>query len=344
MQYSELGQTGITISKICLGTMTFGEQNTEQEAQEQLDYAVSQGVNFIDTAEMYPVPPRETTQGRTEQFVGSWLKKNGQRDQIILATKVSGPGMLPYLRNGPQLTAEHINSAINTSLERLQTDYIDLYQVHWPARDTNLFGKLGYKHSSTDSHVSIEDTYACLINLVEQGKIRHIGISNETPWGTMQYQLCAHSKKWPCIVSVQNPYNLLNRTYEIGLAEISHREHIGLLAYSPLGFGVLTGKYLNGKFPENSRLSLFERFNRYSNEQGVEATQAYIDLSNKFGYSPTQMALAFVTSRSFVTANIIGATNIEQLRENIESINIELSNEVLEEVESIHQKLPNPCP
>ena len=344
MQYSNLGNTGIKVSKICLGTMTFGEQNTEQEAHEQLNYAVSQGINFIDTAEMYPVPSRENTQGRTEQYIGSWLKNYHQRDQIILATKVSGPGMMPYLRDGPQLIPDQINAAIHASLERLQTDYIDLYQVHWPARDTNFFGKLGYQHRETDTSTSIEDTYACLVNLVEQGKVRHLGISNETPWGVMQYQYYSKINNWPHIVSVQNPYSLLNRTYEIGLAEISHRENIGLLAYSPLGFGVLTGKYLNGEFPANARLTLFRQFDRYSNKQGVNATQAYIELAQKFGYSPAQMALAFVTSRSFATANIISATNMEQLRENIESINIELSNEVLEEIELLHQKQPNSCP
>ena len=344
MQYCELGKSGIKVSKICLGTMTFGEQNSEQEAHVQLDYAVSQGINFIDTAEMYPVPPRENTQGRTEQYIGSWLKKYGQRDQIILATKVSGPGMMPYLRGGPQLTPEHINAAINSSLERLQTDYIDLYQVHWPARNTNFFGKLGYQHNNTDTSISIEDSFECLVKLIDQGKVRHLGISNETPWGTMQYQHFAKINNWPHIVSVQNPYSLLNRTYEIGMAEISHREKIGLLAYSPLGFGVLTGKYLNGNFPNNARLTLFERFNRYSNKQGVNATQAYVDLSKKYGYSPTQMALAFVTSRPFVTANIIGATSLNQLRENIDSINLELSNKVLEEIELLHQKQPNPCP
>lgn len=344
MQYCELGKSGIKVSKICLGTMTFGEQNIEQEAHEQLDYAITQGINFIDTAEMYPVPPRENTQGQTEQYIGSWLKKYGQRDQIVLATKVSGPGMMPYLRSGPQLTPEHINAAIDTSLERLQTDYIDLYQVHWPARDTNFFGKLGYQHSNKDTSISIEDSYECLVKLIDQGKVRHLGISNETPWGTMQYQHFVKTNNWPHIVSVQNPYSLLNRTYEIGMAEISHRENIGLLAYSPLGFGVLTGKYLNGNFPKNARLTLFERFNRYSNEQGVNAIQAYVDLSHKYGYSPTQMALAFVTSRPFVTANIIGATSLDQLRENIDSINLELSSEVLEEIELLHQKQPNPCP
>ena len=344
MQFSELGNTGLKVSKICLGTMTFGEQNTESEAHSQLDYALAQGINFIDTAEMYPVPPQESTQGCTEEYIGSWFKKSGLRDQVILATKVSGPGMMPYLRDGPQLTPEHINAALHASLKRLQTDYIDLYQVHWPARNTNYFGKLGYQHNDADTSTAIEDTYTCLVNAVEQGKVRHLGISNETPWGVMQYQFLASSNSWPSIISVQNPYSLLNRTYEVGLAEISHREKIGLLAYSPLGFGVLTGKYLQGNAPANARLSLFRRFDRYNNDQGVNATKAYVDLAHQYDYSPAQMALAFVNSRSFVTANIIGATNLEQLSENIDSINLELSEDVLEKIELLHQKQPNPCP
>ncbi len=344
MQFSELGDTGVKVSKICLGTMTFGEQNTEQEAHAQLEYAVSRGVNFIDTAEMYPVPPKENTQGLTEQYIGSWLTKSGLRKQVILATKVAGPGMMPYLRNGPQLTPEHINAALEASLRRLQTDYIDLYQVHWPARNTNYFGKLGYQHDEDDSSTSIEDTYACLVDAVDQGKVRYLGISNETPWGVMRYQFCASKNSWPRIVSIQNPYSLLNRTYEVGLAEVSHCENIGLLAYSPLGFGVLSGKYLDGNAPATARLTLFERFDRYTNEQGITATKSYVELAQRYGYSATQMALAFVNTRPFVTSNIIGATNLEQLKENIDSINLEISQEVYAEIEKLHQLQPNPCP
>ncbi len=343
MQFSELGNTGLKVSKICLGTMTYGEQNTLDEAHAQLDYAVAHGVNFIDTAEMYPVPPKEETQGKTEQYVGSWLKKSGKRSQVILATKVAGPGMMPYLRDGPQLTPAHINAALDASLKRLQTDYIDLYQVHWPARNTNFFGKLGYQQQE-DTSTSIEDTYACLVDAVRQGKVRHLGVSNETPWGVMQYRHLARINAWPTIVSVQNPYSLLNRTYEIGLAEISHREKMGLLAYSPLGFGVLTGKYLDDNAPSDARLSLFQRFDRYSNAQGIKATRAYVELARQHGYSPAQMALAFVNSRPFVTANIIGATHLQQLIENIDSINVALPTEMIEKIEAIHQQQPNPCP
>ena len=344
MQYSTLGYTGIQVSKICLGTMTFGEQNTEQEAHQQLDYAVSQGVNFIDTAEMYPVPPIEKTQGLTEKYIGTWLHKNGKRKELVIASKVSGPGMMPYLRNGPQLTAQQINSALHDSLKRLQTDYLDLYQVHWPARNTNYFGELGYTHQENESAAVIEDVYACLVRAIEQGKVRFIGISNETPWGVMQYQISALKNSWPNIVSVQNPYNLLNRTFEIGLAEISHRENIGLLAYSPLGFGVLTGKYLNGMKPKNARLILFDRFTRYTNQIAEQAIQAYVDLAKRYHCSAAQMALAFLNTRPFLTASIIGATNLDQLKENIESINLQLSEELLNDIEVIHQKFPNPCP
>jgi aryl-alcohol dehydrogenase-like predicted oxidoreductase len=347
MKFNKLGNTDLQVSKICLGTMTYGEQNSEAEAHEQMDYAVSQGVNFFDTAEMYPVPPMEHTQGKTEIFIGTWLKKTSKRKEIILATKVAGPGMMPYLRGGVQLIPEQINAAIDASLKRLQTDYIDLYQIHWPARNTNYFGPLGCEHNDEVTKITItsemEDGYACLIKAVEQGKVRHLGISNETPWGAMQYQLLAQKNGWPAMVSIQNPYSLLNRSYEIGLAEISHREQMGLLAYSPLGFGVLSGKYKNSS-PANARLTLYERFTRYSNQEGISATTAYVNLASECGYSAAQMALAFVNTRPFVTASIIGATSTQQLKENIDSINIKLSDEVVEKIEHIHQEYPNPCP
>jgi len=344
MQFSQLGKTDLQVSKICLGTMTFGKQNTEAEAHEQINYAISQGINFIDTAEMYPVPPEEETQGKTEEYIGTWLKKYALRDQVIIASKVAGPGMMPYLRNGPKLVPKQIHQALDASLKRLQTDYIDLYQIHWPARNTNYFGKLGYQHDDNESSDYMEEAYACLVKAVKSGKVRHLGISNETAWGAMQYQYLAHKNSWPSMVSVQNPYSLLNRSYEIGLAEISHRESMGLLAYSPLGFGVLSGKYLGGKKPKDARITLFERFTRYTNPEATIATQAYFDLAEELHISLAQMSLAYVNSRPFVTANIIGATTMQQLEENIASIKVELNKEATEKIAAIHQQQPNPCP
>eukprot|EP00163_Fabomonas_tropica_P028789 TRINITY_DN5947_c0_g2_i1.p2 TRINITY_DN5947_c0_g2~~TRINITY_DN5947_c0_g2_i1.p2 ORF type:complete len:346 (-),score=26.05 TRINITY_DN5947_c0_g2_i1:123-1160(-) len=345
MQTRKLGNTDIDVSLICLGTMTWGEQNTEQDAFEQLDYATSEGVNFIDAAEMYPVPPRAETQGQTETCLGNWLARRGRRDDLVIASKVAGPGNgLTYLRNGPRLTREHIREACDTSLKRLQTDYIDLYQVHWPDRNTNFFGKLGYSHKADEAFTPIEETLGALNELVKEGKIRHVGLSNETPWGTMEYLRLAKENGWPRVVSIQNPYSLLNRTFEVGLAEFAHREHTGLLAYSPLAFGMLSGKYLGGKWPEKGRLTLYERFSRYSGERGMDATRAYVELAHKHDLSPVQMALAYVNSRSFVTSNIIGATTMDQLRENLGSATLELSAEVLESIETIHQEFTYPCP
>ncbi len=343
MQYKTLGHTDIKISLICLGTMTFGEQNTEQEAHQQLDYALDQGVNFIDVAEMYPVPPREETQGLTEKYVGTWLAKHKQRDQVVLASKVVGPGMMPYLRDGSDLNADHIRRAVDDSLKRLQTDYIDLYQIHWPSRGTNFFGQLGYQQSS-HSGVPIMETLSTLADLVSSGKVRHIGISNETPWGLAEYLKLAERHQLPRIVSIQNPYGLLNRSFEVGLAEMAEREQVGLLAYSPLGFGMLSGKYENGARPKGARLSLFDRFDRYSNLQAEQACDAYVKLARAHGLSPAQMALAYVNSRSFVSSNIIGATTLQQLKENIASIEVSLSETVCAEIEAIQQRIPNPSP
>ncbi len=345
MLYRRLGYTDIDVSLICLGTMTYGEQNTEAEAHEQLDFAVEHGINFIDTAEMYPVPPRAETQGLTEQYIGSWLKRRIDRDKLVIASKVVGPAdWMSYLRGGPQLNKQHIENALNDSLLRLQTDYIDLYQLHWPERDTNYFGKLGYTHKEQDDAITIEETLRVLSEFVIQGKIRHIGISNETPWGAMEYLRLAETYDLPRIVSIQNPYNLLNRTYEIGLAEISHREQAGLLAYSPLGFGVLSGKYLDGARPPGARLTLFERFTRYNNPEGLKTTAQYVELARDHGMDPAQMALAFVNSREFVTSTIIGATSMQQLRDNIESFAVQLSDDILQNIETIHQSQANPCP
>lgn len=343
MQYSKLGNSELEVSKICLGTMTYGEQNTEAEAHEQLDLAIECGVNFIDTAEMYPAPPRRETQGATEAFIGSWLSQRKIRSEVILATKVAGPSMMDYLRGGTQLTREQLEQALDASLRRLQTDYIDLYQVHWPARKTNFFGRLGYQYDDSTS-TPIKETLATLADFVHAGKVRYIGISNETPWGTMQYLSLAKEHQWPRIVSIQNPYSVLNRSYEVGLAEISHREKIDLLAYSPLGFGVLTGKYLQDARPAGARLTLFKDYTRYSNKQAEEATQRYVQLAQQHNLSAAQMALAYVNSRPFTGANIIGATSIAQLKENIGSINLQLEDDVIAAIEEIHQQIPNPSP
>ena len=344
MEYRTLGDTGVEVSVICLGTMTWGEQNTEAEAHEQLDYAVAHGVNFIDTAEMYPVPPRRETQGVTETHIGGWLKRRTDRERLVIASKVSGPGMQDYLRGGPRLTRDHVERAVEASLERLATDYIDLYQVHWPARRTNFFGKLGYAHENDDDATPIAETLEALGDLVAQGRVRHVGISNETPWGAMAWLREAAARGLPRIVGIQNPYGLLNRTFEIGLAEIAHRERCGLLAYSPLGFGVLSGKYLDGARPSGARLTLFDYFTRYTGERGVAATRRYVEIARQAGLDPAQMALAYVNTRSFVTSNIIGATTMEQLRCNIESAGVAPSEDVLAAIERVHEEIPNPCP
>ncbi len=345
MEYTRLGDSELKVSRLCLGTMTFGEQNTEAEAHQQLDLALERGINFIDTAELYPVPPRAETQGRTEAHIGSWLVRRGGRERLVIATKVAGPAdWVGHLRGGPRLDRPHIRRALEDSLRRLKTDYVDLYQVHWPERRTNYFGKLGYEPEPEPDTVPIEVTLEALTELVKQGKVRHIGISNETPWGALRYLCLARERGWPRMVSIQNPYSVLNRSFEIGLAEIAHRERLGLLAYSPLGFGVLSGKYLGGARPPGARLSLFERFSRYSSAQGVRATQRYVALARRHGLRPAQMALAFVHARPFVAATIVGATTLAQLEENIASLELELDEEVLSAIEAIHQDCPNPCP
>ncbi|MBK8164012.1 MAG: NADP(H)-dependent aldo-keto reductase [Gammaproteobacteria bacterium] len=346
MRYTRLGRTDLEVSRICLGTMTFGEQNSEREAHMQLDTALAAGVNFIDTAEMYPVPPKAETCGRTEQYIGSWLRARGQRDRVILATKaMSRSDDLDHVRGGnTRLTRANIEAALDASLKRLHTDYIDLYQLHWPDRRTNTFGRLGYVHDAADAPVPIEESLAALADLVRAGKVRHIGVSNETPWGVAQFLRLADERGWPRIASIQNPYSLLNRSFEIGLAEFAHREAVGLLAYSPLGFGVLTGKYLDGVRPAGARLTLFNRFRRYTGEAAQHAVRAYVDVARRHGLDPAQMALAYVNMRPFLTSTIIGATTLEQLRDDIASIDLDLSAEVLAEIEAIHAARSNPCP
>jgi len=345
MKYTFLGNTDVRVSKICLGTMTWGEQNTEAEAHEQLDFALAQGVNFIDAAEMYPVPPRPETQGLTEAYIGSWLASRNAREKVVLATKVAGPGdWLKHIRGGSRLNREHIEAALNASLHRLQTDYVDLYQLHWPERPTNYFGQLGYTHQSSPEAIPLIETLSVLHDQIKQGKVRHWGVSNETPWGLMQAVQVAKELGMPAPVSIQNPYNLLNRSFEVGLAECSIRESVGLLAYSPLAFGVLSGKYLNGQHPEGARLTLYDRFTRYTHKRAEQATSDYYSLAQDQGISVAQLALAFVNRQPFLTSNIVGATSIEQLAENIGSVDIELSDDALGELERLHQIHTIPCP
>lgn len=345
MHYTTLGQSDIKVSRICLGTMTWGEQNTQSEAHAQLDTAIAAGINFIDTAELYPVPPRAATQGRTEDYIGAWLKRRGRRDDLVLATKVAGPAeRVQHIRGNLRLDKRNIEAALDTSLKRLQTDYIDLYQVHWPERHANYFGQLGYTHEDGERPIPIEETLTALGDLVTAGKVRHVGVSNETAWGVMEYLRVADRRALPRIVTVQNPYNLLNRSFEVGLAEFAHREQVGLMAYSPLAFGMLTGKYAGGAQPQGARLTLWTYFDRYSNPQAVAAAEAYVKLAQSHGLSPTQMALAYINSRPFLTANVIGATDLDQLEEDIASAGVVLSEEVLAGIEAIHKEHPNPSP
>lgn len=343
MKYNQLPGTDIKLSLICLGTMTWGQQNTEQEAHEQLDYAVDCGVNFIDTAEIYSVPMNPNTQGSTEKIIGNWLV-NQKREDLFIATKAAGPGP-KHIRNGPNFSATHLTQALHDSLQRLQTDYVDLYQLHWPERPTNFFGKLGYQHTSDDAVTDFKATLITLKGFVDAGKVRYIGISNETPWGTMQYLNIAKEFGLPCIKTIQNPYSLVNRTFEIGLSEMCHKEQLGLLAYSPLGGGILSGKYLNNQQPKNARYTLFTNyFERYKNPNTQKATQAYVNLAKENNLDPAQMALAFVNQQDFVTANIIGATTMQQLKSNIQSADIVLSDDVMQCINQIHLQYPNPAP
>lgn len=347
MLYRKLGNTDIDISVICLGTMTWGQQNSEQQAFAQMDYALEQGVNFFDTAELYSIPPSGDTYGSTERIIGNWFRARTSRDRVFLASKIAGPGSgwIPHIRNGEtRFDEKNITLALDASLKRLQTDYIDLYQLHWPERTTNFFGQLGYTHKQQDNFTPVEQTLAALAKQVDAGKIRYVGLSNETPWGVMRFIQAAEQHGLPRIVSVQNPYSLLNRSYEIGLAEISCREQCGLLAYSPLGFGVLSGKYLGNLQPEGARISLWPNYSRYTNSQSVMATQKYVELARAHGLDPAQMALAYVNSRSFLSANIIGATSMEQLQSNIASIDLQLNDDVLDAIEAIHTEIPNPSP
>lgn len=345
--YRPLGHSGLLVSSISLGTMTWGEQNSEADAHAQIDYALAQGLNLIDTAEMYPVPPNGVTQGRTESYIGSWFAKRKQRDKWILASKVAGPARAAHqpkhIRGGSnRLDRENITLALEDSLRRLQTDYIDLYQLHWPDRSTNNFGLTSYPYVDDEQSVPIRETLSVLSQLVKAGKIRYLGLSNETPWGVAQFLKLAEYEGLERVVSIQNPYSLLNRSYETGLSEFSHREGLSLLGYSPLAFGVLSGKYLDGARPAGARLTLFERFIRYSNPQAAQATAEYVALARRHGLSPAQFAIAFTLQQPFLTSSIIGATSLEQLQENIAAHELILSGEIVDELEDIHRRLPNP--
>ncbi len=346
MIYTNLPHTDIEVSKICLGTMTWGNQNTEAEGHEQMDYAVSQGVNFFDTAELYPIPAHPDRHSETEKIIGTWFKKSGNRDKIVLGTKIAGKADFTKFIRTTGFNRESIIEAVEGSLKRLQTDYIDLYQLHWPDRNTNYFGKRGYSHDISDHwQDNIHQLLETFRDLIREGKIRQVGISNESPWGTMRFleESKVHASL-PRTITIQNPYSLLNRLFEVGMSEIAMREKVGLLAYSPMGFGVLSGKYLGNRMPEGARITLFPNYKRYLSEQSVAATQKYYELAQKNDLSLAQMSLAFVNSRSFLTSNIIGATSMSQLKENIASIDVTLSDQVLKGIEEIHNQIPNPAP
>ena len=344
MNYKKLGNTDINVSTICLGTMTWGEQNTQNEAFEQMDYSLDNGVNFWDTAELYAVPPKAETYGHTETIIGNWFEKTKKRKDVILASKVGGPSR-KYMRNGENsFTGKNLEDALHGSLKRLKTDYIDLYQLHWPERNVNNFGRLGYEHKENDWN-KFEDVLENLKKFIEDGKIRYVGLSNETPWGVMNYLQLAKDKDLPRMMSIQNPYSLLNRSYEVGLAEVSIRENIGCLSYSPLASGYLTGKYRNKKFPKGSRMERdFDFWTRYRKPNMEEAVEDYYKISQKFDLDMSQMSIKFCEVQDFMTSVIIGATTMEQLKTNVESVKVNLDSEVIKEINNVQKKYPNPCP
>lgn len=344
MKYTKLPHTDIKVSKLCLGTMTWGNQNTQAEGFEQMDYALDQGVNFFDTAELYPVPATKETYAETERIIGNWFEKTGNRDKVVLASKIAGTGdYTAHIRtNG--FSPEALKDAVNQSLKRLKTDYIDLYQLHWPERNTNTFGVRDYKHVEDKWKDNFNQILHTLDEIIKSGKIRQVGISNEKAWGTMRYLEESKHHNLPRMITIQNAYSLLNRVFEGDMAEIAIREQIGLLAYSPMAFGVLSGKYIKGTAGDNARLKLFPRFARYSSEQSTKATKGYLKIAEQHNITLAQLSLAFVTSRSFITSNIIGATSMLQLKENIDSINVTLNQDVLDAIEKVHNNIPNPAP
>ena len=344
MKYTTLPNTTIKVSKICLGTMTFGEQNSESDAHSQLDYAVENGINFIDTAEMYPIAAKETTLGSTEKYIGTWLKKSGKRNDLVIASKIAGPNRnMEYIRKPLDFSKKSIHEAVNNSLKNLQTDYIDLYQLHWPERKMNFFGQRGFTITDDTWQDNFNEVLTTFDELIKEGKINHIGVSNEVPWAVMRFIHESEKHNLPRIVTIQNPYSLLNRLFEVGLTETCYREKVGLLAYSPLGFGALTGKHLQGIEP-NSRVGLFPQFVRYMNENSIRATKMYQELAQDNGLSLTQLALAFVQQQEFVSSTIIGATTMAQLKENIATHDVVLSNEISKEINRIQELIPNPAP
>jgi len=345
MKYTHIPNTNIKVSKLCLGSMTWGNQNTEAEGHEQMDYAFDQGINFIDTAEMYAIPSAPKTQGKSEEIIGSWLK-NKKRDKVVLATKITGPNpVYSHIREPQPFTKELLLNTVELNLKRLKTDYIDVYQLHWPDRNANFFGSLNYKHNSKEQwQDKISELVSAMDSLVKSGKIRHYGLSNETPWGTFRHLNESDTNDWTRCKTIQNPYSLLNRSYEVGLAEISMREQVGLLAYSPLAFGVLSGKYFNDNLPEDSRVKLYPNYNRYSNPEAMRLAGLHNNLAKKHNLSLVELSLAFIAQQPFVTSTIIGATKMNQLKENIETINVVLSEEILKEIDEVHKLQPNPAP
>ncbi len=345
MKYTTLPNTDVKVSKICLGTMTFGQQNTEAEGHSQLDFSFEKGINFIDTAEMYSVPARQETYGSTEEIIGTWFKKSGKRDEVVLATKIAGPNPLfTYMRDKNDFSPASIKFALNQSLKRLQTDYIDLYQLHWPERKTNTFGQRGFKIIEEGWEDNIQQVLETFQGFIQEGKIKNIGVSNETPWGTMRFLEESKKHNLPRISTIQNPYSVVNRSFEVGMSEICYRENVGLLAYSPMAFGVLSGKFLTGESHPNARINLFPQFARYNSENTREASRLYNEIAKDFGLTLTELALAFIEKQPFVTSTIIGATNLQQLEQNINTINVSLSEEIMVEVEKVQNNFPNPAP
>ena len=344
MEYSYLPGTDIKVSKICLGTMTFGNQNSVQESEEQMNYALENGVNFFDTAELYPVPASAERYALTEVIIGNWIKKRSVRDQIVLATKIAGPGDYTKHIRTTGFSKKSLYDAVDGSLKRLKTDYVDLYQLHWPERKTNTFGQRGFRYNETeDWSDNFQEILLTLKKIIDSGKIKHVGLSNENPWGLMKF-LELSKNSLPKMITIQNPYSLLNRLFEVGNSEICIRENVGLLAYSPLGFGVLSGKYLNGELPDGSRLKLFPNLSRFAGIQSMKATEQYMRVAKKYKMSLTHLSLSFVNSRPFVTSNIIGASKLSQLKENIDSINIKLDDNIVREIDQVQSLIPNPAP